>query len=260
MIALFVAAALLGGLPDPPASPGPTQAAQISHADDGGALLAVRELKTAPPVDIDKLPAYVPAAVVSIEDRRFYEHRGFDPIGIARAIVADVQRGRSAQGASTITQQLARNLFLTQDQTMQRKASELMYAMQLERKYSKKEILGLYLSRVYFGSGAYGIEAASRRFFGHPAAKLTLREAATLAGVLKSPTNYNPITHRERSDDRARLVLQVMVETGAITPAQRTKALSKPLKVRGRAAIAAPVRSAQSGGHGAAIVAGRAPG
>ncbi len=213
--------------------------AQVTYLDRTGAVIAVRGGRVAPPVDLDRLPAYVPAAVVAIEDRRFYEHAGFDAIGIARAVVADLSKGRSAQGASTITQQLARNLFLTQDQTVERKATELLYAVQLERKYSKRQILALYLSRVYFGSGAYGIEAASRRYFGHPASKLTLREAATLAGVLKNPSGYDPAEHPDRSAERATLVLDAMVDTGAITAAQRTRALAKPLKTVSRASTAA---------------------
>jgi penicillin-binding protein 1A len=182
-------------------------------------------------VDLAKLPPYVPAAFVAIEDRRFYEHTGFDPMGIARAVVTDLTEGRAKEGASTITQQLARNLFLSSDRTVERKAQELMYAVQLERTYSKKQILGLYLSRVYFGGGAYGIEAASQRYFAKPAARLSVREAAMLAAVMKSPTNYNPAEEPEKSAERSRLVLDAMVDTGAITAKQRSKALAEKPKV-----------------------------
>ena len=182
-------------------------------------------------MDLARLPAYVPAAFVSIEDRRFYEHSGFDPVGMARAVVSDLTKGRAREGASTITQQLARNLFLTADQTIERKADELVIAVQLERAYSKKQILALYLSRVYFGSGAYGLEAASQRYFNKPAAKLTVREAAMLAAVLKSPTNYNPADNPEKSAQRTSLVLDAMVDTGAITAGERTKALGQAPKV-----------------------------
>ena len=192
-------------------------------------MLGVRGGQVAPPVDLDRLPPYVPAAFVSIEDRRFYEHPGFDAIGIARAMVADVARGRAAEGASTITQQLARNLFLSSDQTVERKAQELVYAVQLEHAFSKRQILALYLSRVYFGSGAYGIEAAARRFFGVPASRLSVRQAATLAGVLKSPSGYSPVEQPERSAERTRLVLDAMVDAGAITSGQRAVALDSPL-------------------------------
>ena len=204
---------------------------QITYLDRNGELAGVRGGRYAPPVDVARLPKHVPAAFVAIEDRRFYEHTGFDPRGIARAVMTGISEGRATQGASTITQQLARNLFLSQERTLERKATELAYAVQIERSYSKPQILGLYLSRVYFGSGAYGIEAASQRFFDKPAAKLTIKEAAMLAGVLKSPTAYNPAEQPERSLARARLVLDAMVETGAITPAQRDRSAAQTPKV-----------------------------
>jgi penicillin-binding protein 1A len=201
-------------------------------------VLGVRGGRYAPPVDLAKLPAYVPAAFVAIEDRRFYSHPGFDAMGMARALVADLGQGKAAQGASTITQQLARNLFLTSDRTVERKGVELIYAIELEQKYSKDQILGLYLSRVYFGAGAYGIEAAARRYFDKPAARLTLREAAMLAALMKSPTDYNPIEQPDRSAERTNLVLDAMVDTGAITTAQRAKAEAQTPKVWKRAANA----------------------
>ncbi len=240
MFALLAAASLLSQGPQLPPLPPIRRDPQITYVDRSGAVLGVRGGKFGPPVDVGRLPSYVPAAFVAIEDRRFYSHDGFDAMGIARAIVSDLSRGRPAQGASTITQQLARNLFLNTDQTVERKARELVYAVELEQTYTKNQILGLYLSRVYFGSGAYGIEAASRRFYNKPAAKLTIREAASLAAVMKSPTNYNPAEQPERSAERTRLVLDAMVETGAITGEQRAKALAQPTKVnRGGAGVAA---------------------
>ena len=227
MLAIAIAAVL----PALPELPPITRAPQITYLDRTGAVLGIRGGAAAPPVDLARLPAYVPAAFVSIEDRRFYEHGAVDPMGIARALVTDLARGRTAQGASTITQQLVRNLFLTNDQTVERKTQEILLSMQMEQRYSKKQILGLYLSRVYFGSGAYGIEAASRRFFDKPAERLTLREAAALAAVLKSPSGYSPIEQPEASDARTRLVLDAMVQTQAITPAQRARALAHPLRV-----------------------------
>ncbi len=194
-------------------------------------MIGVRGGQAPPPVDLDRLPAYVPAAFVSIEDRRFYEHAGFDALGMARALAVDLGKGRMVQGASTITQQLVRNLFLTDDKSIERKTTELLLAVQMEQKYSKQQILGLYLSRVYFGSGCYGIEAASRRFFGKPAEKLTIREAAALAAVMKSPTGYSPVDEPEKSAQRTRIVLKAMVDNHAITRADRAGALSKPLKV-----------------------------
>ena len=228
MIALLAAASLLSQAPQlPPIRRDP----QITYLDRTGGVLGVRGGRFGPPVDVARLPAYVPAAFVAIEDRRFYSHDGFDAVGIARAIVSDLGEGKAAQGASTITQQLARNLFLSADRTMQRKALELVYAVELEQVYTKRQILGLYLSRVYFGSGAYGLEAAARRYYNTSAERLTLREAASLAAVMKSPTDYDPAMQPERSAERTRLVLDAMVETGAITPAQRARALEQTPKV-----------------------------
>jgi penicillin-binding protein 1A len=222
-------AALSLSLPAPqlPDLPPIRREPQITYVDRSGQVLGVRGGRYAPPVNLARLPAYVPAAFVAIEDRRFYQHGGFDALGIARAIVSDLSQGRAAQGASTITQQLARNLYLSSDRTLERKADELLYAVQLERTYSKQQILSLYLSRIYFGEGAYGIEAASQRYFNKPAARLTLREAAMLAAIPKSPVGYNPVDHPAASAARANLVLSAMVETGAITSAQRAKALGQ---------------------------------
>lgn len=227
MIGLIAAVSILGQGPEIPALPPIRRDPQITYLDRRGAVIGVRGGQYAPPVNVDRLPAYVPAAFVSIEDKRFYEHEGFDAVGIARSLLTDVAKGRMAQGASTITQQTARMLFLTQDKTIERKATELVYAVQLERAYSKKQILGLYLSRANFGSGAYGLEAAAARYFNKPASKLTIREAAMLAAVMKSPTHYDPALQPQANAERARLVLDAMVETGAITPAQRATALAQ---------------------------------
>ena len=238
MISLLIAAAAFSGLPDISHLNEVRHQPQITYLDRSGAILGVRGGQYAAPVDVDRLPAYVPAAFVSIEDRRFYEHQGFDAIGMARAFAKDLEKGRIVEGASTITQQLARNLFLTPDQTMERKAEELVLAVQLEQRYSKKQILGMYLSRVYFGGGAYGLEAAARRYYDKPASQLTIAEAAVLAGVLKSPTNYSPIDQPEKSEERAHLVLDAMVETGAITPAQRAHAVAHPARANRASATA----------------------
>jgi penicillin-binding protein 1A len=231
LIGLVAAAALAMPSLDIPQLPPITRDPQVTYLDRTGQVIGVRGGKYAPPVDIARLPPYVPAAFVAIEDRRFYEHSGFDAVGIARALMTDIGRGRAAQGASTITQQLARNLFLSSDRTLERKGEELIYAVELEQTYSKAQILGLYLSRVYFGSGAYGIEAAAERYFDKPAAKLSVREAAMLAAIMKSPTDYDPALEPERSAERTKLVLDAMVETGAITPAQRAHALAEAPKV-----------------------------
>jgi penicillin-binding protein 1A len=231
LLALFAAVSLAAPSPDLPRLPEIRREPQVTYLDRTGAVIGVRRGRFGPPVDVARLPAYVPAAFVAIEDRRFYEHNGVDPLGIGRAVMANLSEGRAAQGGSTITQQLVKNLFLSPEQTMERKGREVVLAVQMERAYSKRQILGLYLSRVYFGSGAYGLEAAARRYFNKPAGALSIREAAMLAGLLKSPTNYNPVEQRDRAEQRARLVLDAMVETGAITAAQRTQALAKPLKV-----------------------------
>jgi penicillin-binding protein 1A len=232
---MLAVASLLSNGPQLPPLPPIRREPQITYVDRTGATLGVRGGRFGPPVDVARLPRYVPAAFVAIEDRRFYSHEGFDAVGIARAIVSDLGQGKAAQGASTITQQLARNLFLSTDRTMERKALELVYAIELERAYSKPQILGLYLSRVYFGSGAYGLEAAARRYYNKPAERLTVGEAASLAAVMKSPTDYDPAEQPERSAERTRLVLDAMVDTGAITAAQRARALAQTPKVWKRA-------------------------
>ena len=224
MIALIAAASLLGGAFELPPLPPIRRDPQVTYLDRSAAVLGVRGGRYGPPVDLAALPPYVPAAFVAIEDRRFYEHPGFDAMGIARAIVTDLGQGRASQGASTITQQLARNLYLSGERTLERKAQELVYAVELERAYTKRRILGMYLSRVYFGSGAYGLEAAARRYFNKPAARLTLKEAAILAGIPKSPTAYDPAAQPAAAAQRAALVLSAMAQTGAITPAQRASA------------------------------------
>ena len=231
MIGLVAALTLALPQVEIPQLPPITRDPQVTFVDRSGGVIGVRGGRYAPPEDIAKLPAYVAAAFVAIEDKRFYEHNGYDLAGMARAIITDVGEGRAAQGASTITQQLAKNLFLSSDRTLERKGTELVYAVELEQAYSKQQILGLYLSRVYFGAGAYGIEAASRRYFGVSAAHLTIREAAMLASLMKSPTDYNPIENPDKSAERTELVLQAMVETGAITAEQKARALAASPRV-----------------------------
>lgn len=203
----------------------------ITYLDRNGALIAVRGTQQAPPADLEALPDYVPAAFIAIEDRRFYMHPGFDPIGMSRAMAANMRAGRVVQGGSTLTQQLAKNLFLTPDQNLKRKVQELMLAVWLEMKFSKKEILALYLNRVYFGAGAYGIEAASQRYFDKSATRLTVGEAALLAGLLKAPSRYSPVSEGERAAARATVVLNEMESTGVITPEQRAAAVLEPVRV-----------------------------
>jgi penicillin-binding protein 1A len=204
----------------------------VSYLDRSGALVAVRGSQYAPPVDLDKLPPYVPKAFIAIEDRWFYWHFGFNPWGIARSQIYNMtHRGGSLRGGSTITQQLARNLFLTPNQTYRRKAQELILAMWLEARFSKKQVLELYLNRVYFGAGAYGIEAASQRYFGKPAQQLTLGESALLAGMMKGPSRYSPVAATDRAARRATIVLDAMVDQHFITPTQRDEAFRTKVRV-----------------------------
>jgi penicillin-binding protein 1A len=219
------------GLPDTSALYDVDRQPSITYLDRNGALIATRGSQQAPPADLEALPDYVPAAFIAIEDRRFYWHPGFDPIGMMRAVQANMRAGRIVQGGSTLTQQLAKNLFLTPDQNMRRKVQELMLAVWLELKFSKEEILALYLNRVYFGAGAYGIEAASQRYFDKSAKDLTVGEAALLAGLLKAPSRYSPVSESERAATRATVVLNEMVEAGVITPEQRAAAVLEPVRV-----------------------------
>jgi penicillin-binding protein 1A len=177
-----------------------------------GATLATRGDMGGAAVPLHELPDYVPKAFIAIEDRRFYSHHGVDPLGITRALIADVLRRGASQGGSTITQQLAKNLFLTQERTISRKAQEVVLAFWLEHKYSKAQILELYLNRVYFGAGAYGVEAAAQRYFGKSARHLTLAEAAMLAGLVQSPSRLAPSHNPDGAERRARIVLADMAE------------------------------------------------
>ncbi|MBS0252687.1 MAG: penicillin-binding protein 1A [Proteobacteria bacterium] len=193
-----------------------------------GTVLAVRG---APHeyVPLDKMAKALPAAVVATEDRRFFDHYGVDPAGMLRAMFANMRAGRFAQGGSTLTQQLAKNLFLTQDRTMSRKIAELGLALWLEVRLTKSEILELYLNQVYFGSGAYGVEAASERYFNKPASELTIPQAAMIVGLLKAPSKYSPAASPGAARARARVVIAKMFEAGFISEAQETQALAQTL-------------------------------
>jgi penicillin-binding protein 1A len=181
-------------------------------------------------VVMSELPDYVPNAIIAIEDRRYYSHYGVDPIGISRAMFRNAMQGHMREGGSTLTQQLAKNLFLSHERTFTRKAQELVFAIWLEIKFSKDEILQLYLNRVYFGGGANGIDKASRTFYGKSAYELSLMEAATLAGVLKAPTTYNPARNPEEALARAKLVLNSMVDEGFVTREEAQDAIDNPSK------------------------------
>jgi penicillin-binding protein 1A len=224
------------GLPDTSGLASINRQPSVAYLDRNGGLIAVRGSQDAPPADLDALPAYVPAAFIAIEDQQFYRHPGFNPLRMGQAFINNQRAGEITGGGSTITQQLAKNLFLSAEQTYRRKIQELLLAVWLEAKFSKEEILGLYLNRVYFGGGAYGIEAASERYFQKDAKELTLGEAALLAGLLKGPSRYSPISSTARAERRANVVLAEMVEMGVITPEARAEAFSKPIRVSKRLA------------------------
>jgi 1A family penicillin-binding protein len=204
--------------------------------DHGGTGVARREVK------LDEIAPAVVQATVAIEDRRFYRHMGIDAVGIARAIVADVRAGYRQQGGSTITQQLARNLYLTQERTLGRKMNEARLALQLEAHYSKDELLEKYLNTVYYGHGAYGVEAAAQLYFGKPAKQLTLAESAMLVGIPKGPTYYSPLRNPARARQRQHAVLAAMQQAGVIDARTRKAAGRATLvykRVRPQAQVAA---------------------
>jgi penicillin-binding protein 1A len=198
-----------------------------------GTVLAERGLRRGH-VRVDALPSHLLKAVMATEDRRFYRHFGIDPIGLARAAYRNYTAGTVVQGGSTITQQLAKNLFLGPERTMARKLEEVIYAVWLEQRFSKDEIFELYLNRVYFGGGAYGVEAAARRYFGTSARDVTLPQAAVLAGLLKAPSRYAPTRNVRLASARAREVLDNMVEAGFLTKEQAKKAGQQSLQLRAK--------------------------
>ena len=221
LLALIVAVAVaVASLPD---------YGELSKRSDLGQMIRVRSSNGTVLVSLgpsfgqwlryDQIPPQMRAAMIAVEDKRFRNHIGVDPIGVARSIKVRFDTGRWSQGGSTITQQLARNIFLTNSRTFGRKLKEGVLALAIERKFSKDQILELYLNRVYFGGGAYGIDAASRRFFGHSADTLSLGEAAIIAGLVKAPSNYSPTADAEAARQRSGVVLQSMVQNGFVSAA-----------------------------------------
>ncbi|MDP3255107.1 transglycosylase domain-containing protein [Bosea sp. (in: a-proteobacteria)] len=199
-----------------------------------GSLLANRGETGGRTVTIGEVPPYLPKAFVAIEDRRFYEHFGIDPIGLTRAMVNNLRRAGGVQGGSTLTQQLAKNLFLTQERTAARKIQEAILALWLERTYSKDQILELYLNRVYFGSGAYGVEAAAQRYFNKSARSVTIAEAAMLAGLVQAPSRLAPNRNPEAAEKRAQLVIAAMADQGLISQNAAKTALVAPAEATER--------------------------
>ncbi|WP_281929233.1 transglycosylase domain-containing protein [Methylocystis iwaonis] len=206
----------------------PKRPPNIAIMGSDGELLANRGDTGGAAIRISELPPYLPKAFIAIEDRRFYSHWGVDPQGIGRALLRNVTGRGGMQGGSTLTQQLAKNLFLTQERTISRKIQEAILALWLEHKYSKDQILELYLNRVYFGSGAYGVEAATQRYFGHSARTATLSESAVLAGLMKAPSKLAPDRNPEGATERAAQVITAMAQEGHISETMAKAALAHP--------------------------------
>ncbi len=223
-------------------------------ARDGSILASFGDTQGAA-VRLGDLPVHLEQAVLATEDRRFRSHWGMDVIGLARAMMANLKAGRIVQGGSTITQQVAKNLFLSPSRTVRRKLRELLLALWLEHKFSKDQILTIYLNRVYLGAGTYGVEAAARKFFSRPAARLNLYQSALIAGLLKAPSRLNPQHDARAADRRARVVLANMVAAGFITPARAGRA------GKGKARRAArPSRGAREGRYFADWIIEQLPG
>jgi penicillin-binding protein 1A len=211
------------GLPDPDAAARePRRPAVVVESADGRLIASYGDLHGGS-VRLTEMSPHLIHALLATEDRSFYSHFGVAPLSVARAMWVNLRAGGVRQGASTITQQLAKNLFLSRDRTINRKVQELMLAFWLEAKFSKDQILALYLNRVYFGGGTHGVEAAARRFYARPAKNLDVYQSAALIGALKAPSRYNPLSAPEASDRRARQVIRNMADAGYLTAEQAEK-------------------------------------
>jgi penicillin-binding protein 1A len=214
----------------------PKRPPNVTMVGIDGSIIANRGETGGAVVDLDDLPPFLPQAFLAIEDRRFYGHFGVDPVGLLRAVVTNLRAGHLSQGGSTITQQLAKNLFLTPERSLERKVQEVVLALWLERKYSKDDILELYLNRVYFGAGAYGVEAAAQRYFGKSARRVNLSEAAMLAGLVKAPSRLAPTRNPQAARERAMVVLAAMADARMIDAADTRRAFTvappaKPVEI-----------------------------
>jgi penicillin-binding protein 1A len=205
----------------------PDRPPNIKIVSTDGSVIANRGATGGEALALEEMSPFIPQAVMAIEDRRFYMHFGVDPLGLTRAFINNVT-GQPIQGGSTITQQLAKNLFLSPERTFERKIQEVLLAFWLEHKFSKDQILAMYLNRVFFGSNAYGVEAASRRYFNKSARDVNLGEAALLAGLLKAPSRLSPARDPEAAEERAQVVLGAMLEEGYVTEDEIKTAMSQP--------------------------------
>ncbi len=242
VIAFSLAAAWYAtDLPDVKKAFSATRAPSVTLLASDATTLAVLGDVYGQAVALDELPPQLAQAVLATEDRRFYSHFGIDIIGLSRAMAANIKALRIVQGGSTITQQVAKNLFLTPERTIKRKFQELLLALWLERKFSKDEILTIYLNRVYLGAGTYGVDAAAKKYFTLPAARLNTYQAAMLAGLLKAPSRYNPLAHPDKAGARTKQVLKNMVAAGYLTPVS-AKMAAKGAKAQARVAAVPPSR------------------
>ncbi|RYD04743.1 hypothetical protein N752_12515 [Desulforamulus aquiferis] len=217
------------GQEGPPDVPIPSRIVDVNN----NLITTVSQVRTIP-VDLDNIAPEMQQAIVAIEDDRFYQHRGIDFRGLGRAIYQNIRAGEVAQGGSTISQQLAKNLYLGPERTLDRKIRELFYTIQLERTYTKKEILNMYLNHVYFGQGAYGVEAAARTYFDKSASELSLGESAMLAGLPRAPSYYAPTTNFEGAKERQEVVLRRMAELQMISPERAREAREEHLEPRAK--------------------------
>ena len=197
------------------------------------------------PVDLENIPLPLQYAFIAVEDNRFYEHNGVDPRGLLRAVWANIRSNEIAEGGSTITQQLAKNAYLSQERTFQRKIQEMFLAMQLEKQYTKREILELYLNQIYFGMGAYGVEAAARTYFGKDVQDLDLAECAMLAGIPKSPNYYSPFNNLDAAKERRAVVLDQMVKYGYLSKLEANNAKLEEVQL----AVQAPPEEIKPGAY-----------
>ncbi|WP_051279876.1 transglycosylase domain-containing protein [Hellea balneolensis] len=210
----------------------PNRPVSVQIVDRYGRDVLVRGASSAPKVKLTELPAHVPAVVLATEDKRFKTHIGVDPYGLIRAMTVNLKERRYVQGGSTLTQQLTKNVFLTPDKTLRRKAQEMMISIWLEQTFTKDEILEMYLSRVYFGSGAWGLEAASQTYLGKSSSDLSFSESAMMAALLKAPSRFNPTAHPDRAAKRTALVIGLMVEQGLISRESQLNALMNPIDIQ----------------------------
>ena len=203
-------------LPDPKKLWERNRPVSVQIVDRNGRDILIRGASAERPVDLDELPFHIPVTFLATEDERFRNHVGIDPRAMLRALWQNIRAGRYVQGGSTLTQQLTKNIFLTPEKTLSRKAQEMMISIWLERDFTKDELLEMYLSRIYFGSGAWGLESASLRYFDKPASELSLAEAAMLSGLLNSPSRSNPVASFERATQRQHVILDSMDAQGLL--------------------------------------------